>query len=387
MASIATDNSFSTPIETPQFDGEFVLPSTGTAIQRSIAQSRSAEDQSTVGYSECANSRLEELLVQQNQLMSRHLELVEENHRRVASMQCAFKKPQEILARVDPATKQILNEWRNEFREKVRVYITQSRICIQYDDCRSNGALIRPFSDEARKSWQWPQYYRALAKPIVDIDPFFSDGTAAGMIEDNLQKKGPQDAHAEHTEHPQDLQTCYSIDAAFAELRHRHAQEMQSFVIAHHKACLEEVTKELTLSHQTMALQKKLSSRSMEQADFHNAQVSDVQQQREKDAMKYVEMVFLAEMAKAETKIRENTCPSFTIALRVVCIVVLLMSLTRLDGERLSQLFAVLFAMISGMALLWEDAVVSNLNHLFGGALWRLKIPSSWQSNLQFAIQ
>merc|ERR1712048_978290 len=118
-----------------------------------------------------------------------------------------------------------------------------------------------------------------------------------------------------------------------------------------------------------------------------NTQGPDVHQQREKDVIKFLEMVFLDEMARAETKIRKNTCPSYTIALRIVCIVVLLMSLTRLDGERLIQLFAVLFAILSGMALLWEDAVTSSLNHLFGGALWRLKFLSSWQSDLLFPIQ
>merc|ERR1712187_855446 len=57
---------------------------------------------------------------------------------------------------------------------------------------------------------------------------------------------------------------------------------------------------------------------------------------------------------------------------RAVCVTVLLMSIMQLGAERFTQLFAVLFALCSGMALLWEDAVLCNLDHLFGGARERI---------------
>jgi len=193
--------------------------------------------------------------------------------------------------------------------------------------------------------------------------------------------------------HSQEEQYSYNIDAAFAELRHRHAQEMQSFVIAHQKACLDELTRELTLKHQLLMLEERLASWKSEQFDFNTAQASEVKQLMEQEAVKFVEMVFWDEMNKAQLKICEiktiTPRPPFIFATRAVCVIVLLLSITHLDGERLTQLSAVLFALCSGMALLWEDVVLCNVKHLLGGAPW-IKAPfsaSAWRQNVRTAIQ
>merc|ERR1712224_753529 len=99
----------------------------------------------------------------------------------------------------------------------------------------------------------------------------------------------------------------YDIDATFAELRHRHAWEAQGFVVAHCKACLEQIVEDLALPRQVHVLQEQLATWALEHSVFYHSQAK---QHLQSQAKKFVELVFQAEMPKAESRIKAGNVPS-----------------------------------------------------------------------------
>jgi hypothetical protein len=321
-------------------------------------------------------TRIEQLLEQQNSLMLRHLALAEENRKQNETMHSLFKKPSQILRSVDPCLRGLFKEWRKDFCSKLRLYVTESNTAHTYRKATANGELIKPFSGESQKSWRWTQFYRTIAKPIDAIDPILANGIPVGMAD--------VDGNVRTTTCSPDHTNVFDIDAAFSELRKRHAQELQSFVIAHHKVCMEKITEELCLSYQVKTLQDKL----MAYASEHNGLINFKSKQCLQDqAESFVEIVYREEMPKAEKQIKEgSTVGTFTVIslIRTMCVAALLLSVSCIDHERLSQLFAIAFALVCGLALLWEEPVLRGVQQLFGGVPQCLSSPQrtiAWSSD------
>ncbi|CAE7936607.1 unnamed protein product, partial [Symbiodinium sp. KB8] len=146
-------------------------------------------------------NRIEELLEQQTQLMMRHLQLTEDRSK--SNLQFMFQTAKDMLKKVDPSVRSIFADWHKELRAKTNIYVTQSRLWNRYQQATASDTLIRPFAEEAKKSWNWPLAYKVKAQP-----------TAAG----EASQPG-----------------LYDVDAAFASLRQKHAREAQEFVLAHQK--------------------------------------------------------------------------------------------------------------------------------------------------------
>lgn len=258
----------------------------------------------------------------------------------------------------------IFTQWRKDFYAQVQSYITQSRVTAEYQTALSHGNLIKPFRTEAQKPWEWPQSYRSVAKPIGEVDPTLPDGLSVGLA--------VSDGNARNVSQVGENTNMYDIDAAFAELRRRHAWEMQSFVVAHHKVCLQMITEELDLQNQVSVLQRNLSAWVQEQANAYHDGHS--MQHLEAKAKHFVELIHRQEMPKAEIQINEGVRPSFALTLlaRLACLFAVVLAVTTLSHETLTRLFATLFALGCGMALIWEDLLMCSFRLVFGGTVQRL---------------
>lgn len=282
-------------------------------------------------------SRIEELLEMQNQLMLRHLQLTEDGRKEADMVQCLFQGPQDILKVAEPGVRQILKEWRAEFQLKARAFVAQSQVWNRYQTQAANGGLIAPFSDEVSRSWKWPSSYVAIAKPTVN------EGVST-------QPGKP-----------------YDVSDAFAALRFRHAQEAQEFVLAHQKACLDHLASELALPVQTHALLERVSAWAAMHANVFHDQ-SKAEQLLARQARSFVELVCREEMRMVDIRIKENTGMSqtFLTILRVFCFLVILITPASLGFEHFASLFAVLFALGSGMVLFWEESFLRSARLLLG---------------------
>jgi len=304
--------------------------------------------------------RIEQLLQEQNALMLRHLELVEENRRRTDRMNSLFKRPHDILQRVDPSLRGLFKEWRRDFDALLKLYVTQSDTTGAYHRVAADGGLIMPFALEAKKSWPWIRFYRSVANPIDGIDPISSNGLPSGLAY--------ADGNLRTTHSSTSDSNPYDIDAAFSELRRRHAEELQTFVIAHQKACLDKIIEELSLSHQVKSLRGKLAAYAFENDGFSDAKAKEYAEQQ---AQNFVEFVYREEMPKAEKRVREGKPAPFITsitAVRLTFAAIIFLALSFVDHERVTNLFAIVFALICGLALVWEEPVLRSLQKLLGRA-------------------
>ena len=129
-----------------------------------------------------------------------------------------YQDPHTLLNEVDPAIKNIMVIWQKTFRRNVKVYLTQQELADKYAKVDQAGEILRAFSDEAKRVWQWTNQYKAKAQLI----------TEAG-----------EDPHDVDVDFESTESGVYSIEKAFAKLRKRHAKECQTFIIAHQKRSTE----------------------------------------------------------------------------------------------------------------------------------------------------
>lgn len=288
------------------------------------------------GSRDVAASRIEKLLEQQNQLMLRHLQLAEQKRAEVCTPQFVFRS-RDILKTLDPEAREVFTAWQVELRKKTRDYVAQSKLGNRFQKVTSTGTdfLIKPFADEARKPWCWPDFYLARAKPIASVE---AKGDAAITSE------------------------TYDVQAAFAELRLKHAQESQNFVLAHQKACVEQLSEELKLPRQLESLEERVAT--LARGGTRRESLETLQHQ----ARCFAELVFREEMSKAEKKIAEDgPSPLLLLAMRILCSLATVITPMALDFERLISLVAVLFALGCGMALFSEETFLHFIQMLLGG--------------------
>lgn len=320
--------------------------------------------------SEHTQSRIEALMEQQNALLLRQLQLAEESGRSTKGRVSQCMKPQQFLKTVDPCVRGIFAAWYKDFRTNVGMYVAQSDLSMQYQAMTSKGALLKPFCHESRTPWDWTPFYRFIAKPIDGIDAVLPDGMSAGLVQANGNAAdAPMSSERPH---------IYDIDSAFAELRSKHAWELQTFVVAHQKKCLEKIIEENALPNQICVLEGRLQAWFAEHTGVFQLQaLQDLACQ----AKHFVELVYRDEMPKAEVQIKEGKAPSamFIITMRVICMLVVLIALLTMSHELLMKLFAVMFALGCGMALLWEDLVKCTLQLLIGETRRRLGVLGSMQ--------
>lgn len=329
-------------------------------------------------------SRLEALIEQQNLLMLRQLELAEEKSRRsesISTCESDYKSPRQFLKALDPCVRGIFASWQKQFCRKVTVYITQCKLSTKYQEGTAQGELLKPFLDEAQKPWEWTDFYRSIAKPLGGTD---SSSTSVPVGLSGSTEK-PQESPASN-----EKQTIvYDIDAAFAELRHRHAWEVQGFVAAHCKACLDQIVEDLALPKQVHVLQEQLATWALDHSGFYHPQAK---QHLQCQAKKFVELVFQEEMPKAESRIKAGNMPSSVSVniVRTACMFAVLLAVMTMSHEVLLHIFAIIFALLCGMALLWEDLVLCSLRVLLGQTMKRVRqlgaVPELVRSQVDISI-
>mmetsp|Transcript_90044 Transcript_90044/g.160328 ORF Transcript_90044/g.160328 Transcript_90044/m.160328 type:complete len:348 (+) Transcript_90044:72-1115(+) len=284
--------------------------------------------------------RIEELLQQQNDLMLRHLRLAEDNGKKADCAQLMFHSPQSMLKALDPGAQETFKGWHAEFRSKVSVYVTQSQLLNQYRAVAARDELIAPFSDEAKRTWLWPECYVASARPRED-----------------------------------QLQPVSEPGADFTSLRRKHAKEAQDFILLHQEACVQQLSAELALPRQFEVLvQRVLAWAALHKHFFQDP--SRAEQLLRQQAQSFAELIFREEMSKADRQIQENTptiSPKLLLLLRLLCAFATLLSSVTLEGEHLLRLCAVLFALGCGMALFWEEKFMQSARALLVG------LPNPWQ--------
>jgi len=250
-------------------------------------------------------------------------------------MQFMVHSAKAILKTVDPRLQGVFIEWRRELCKKTAIYIKQTRLWNKYQEAVANKLYIKPFADEAQRVWNWPEFYQAEAQPA----------------------------------------------AAFAELRRKHAQEAQEFILSHQKVCLETLSQQLKVSHQCEIL--------MEQVTRWLALNKDAKAELlEKQARSYAELVCREEMSEAERKIKESDLsPRMVVLLRLLCFIVTIITPASLDLERLVNVAMTLFALGCGLALFAEEPCTRIAHLLFGDLLKYLSFCRHLGSQNAFCVK
>lgn len=305
-------------------------------------------------------SRVEALIEQQNVIMQRQLQLAQENCQHQKSTLCQYRTPKEFLKGLDPAVRTIFANWRKRFSGKVRLYVEQNRLSTRYQDLNVKGELMKPFSQESVKRWDWPEFYRAVAMPIADN---------ATILPEAVAEVPPHADVSSKDERP----TAFNVDSAFMELRQKHAWEMQNFVVAHQKCCVDKIMEDLALPNQVCDLQSELDSFMSKNVRFYDSQAARLSKSQ---AKAFVELVHREEMTKSKMHLKEGALASTVITsmMRVLCIAIVLLAAATMSHELLTRLFAILFALGCGIALVWEDLVMCSLHLLFGETVRRLRL-------------
>lgn len=311
-------------------------------------------------------SRIEELLEQQNALMRQHIALAEESQRRsqeILRNKVVNRKPEEVLRHVEPGARHFFREWRLAFRASLKEYIALCRACRRCQCAMEKGDLVEPFNAEARKPWEWGQFYRTVAMPINGVDDCLTEQVPANISVPN----GDSQTFLPGAEHPR----TYDIDAAFAARRSQHAYILQDFVVAHQKVALNNLTDALALPQQIALLQAKVLTWATEEhyPDSRGTSVAERAQRLERQALEFVELVHHGEMPKAEHKAKEDRAfiVSRTLIIagvRILCAVVVASAVIFMDREHLTRLFAMIFSLVCGMALVWEEPVLGAMLQL-----------------------
>jgi hypothetical protein len=319
-------------------------------------------------------SRLEWLMEQQNLLMQRQLQMAEEKVKRSETMKHTYMTQQKFLQTLDPCVRAVFKHWHREFCKNIEVYITQGELSSKYQEGTAKGELLKPFLDEAQKPWAWAQFYRSVAKPIDGVDP--STATTSLLESADVQSKPHHDLTSSEGSRP------YDIDSAFVDLRSRHAWELQNFVTVHHKVCLDKIIEDLALPNQVSKLQADLAAWVADRNGFYNSQSKE---HFECQARSFVELVHREEMPKAEARIKSGrlSSPLLVIFVRIACLASALLAATTMSHEVLIRLFASFFALLCGMALLWEDFVMSCARLLLGQTVRRLRLLGTVADNVQ----
>lgn len=188
-------------------------------------------------------------------------------------------------------------DWQTDFGKKVSLYVDQCRLSAKHEGETASGEMIKPFRREANRSWRFPQFYRSVARPIEGIDATLPVSMVAGARDTRRS-----------TQYDSEFGITYDVESAFLELRRKHALELQNFVIAHHKECIEKVSAELVLPKQVCTLHYQLDmllARHPGAYDLHSTQ-------RFRDqAESFVELVHRDEMAKAQRKLEKKNDTHF----------------------------------------------------------------------------
>ena len=146
----------------------------------------------------------------QNRLMEQQLQLLQMDK---------YSDPNEILPLVDPELKSILLEWANSFKSTLQQSLTQDALQQKYLAIERSGELQRQFSEECKKSWQWPLAFKAHARELQSCTALLGEGDVDMFVED-----------ADH-------EVPFDITQAYLNLRKRHARECQDFVVSYQRQC------------------------------------------------------------------------------------------------------------------------------------------------------
>jgi len=225
------------------------------------------------------------------------------------------------------------------------LYVEQSKASIKSQSSARQGELMKPFANEASKTWDWSDFYRKVAQPLPSI--------AEGSMEADGSK--------------------YDVDAAYSAMRSKHAWEIQNFVTAHQQACLDRVVEELALPNQVVILQAKVEALTAKHGSAYHPEAKQLLLQH---ARTFVELVYREEMPRVEERIREEPMSSEAVVnlARVLCLVAIVIVLLTMSHELLVRIFAVIFALGCGMTLLWEDLVLGSVRIILGETLRRMRV-------------
>ena len=74
--------------------------------------------------------------------------------------------PEDILKGIDSTLKKVLLDWQAFVRTTATSYYTQVELRDKYSRLEQDAELFNTFKSEAKRQWQWPKQYKAIAQPV-----------------------------------------------------------------------------------------------------------------------------------------------------------------------------------------------------------------------------
>ena len=214
----------------------------------------------------------------QNQLLQKQMEVLMQQQ---ASTLTAYNNPEEMLATFDPSLQPVLKEWSSDYRSALQQHVTQANLQQKYVDIARCGELHKQFQDEAKRTWQWPQAFKANVKELASISALLEEGQS-DMLKERTDGEEP-----------------FDIEAAFKAMRRRHAQECQDFVFAYQRQCAAYFAEKTHPSKQMILLEDHFLGWFQKHGSFVGAQAKA---RLEEQLRMFAELTFRTEHPKAMSK-------------------------------------------------------------------------------------
>ncbi len=108
----------------------------------------------------------------QNQLLQKQMEVLMQQQ---ASTLTAYNNPEAMLATSNPSLQPVSKEWSSDYRSALQQHVTEVNLQQKYAEIARCGELHKQFQDEAKRTWQWPQAFKANVKELASISALLEE--------------------------------------------------------------------------------------------------------------------------------------------------------------------------------------------------------------------
>ena len=167
----------------------------------------------------------------------------------------AFTDPAKAINSFDPLLQPMLKEWTAYVRSTASALATQQSLHAKYQRVKDSHDVLQQFATEAKRRWQWPKLYKAVAQsiesagstPSTDSARFPATRLGLAAVHATAEEMATRavenapDPNATPRVIPDEelIEEEFDLDAEWLALRRRHAEECTDFVMQHQKASLD----------------------------------------------------------------------------------------------------------------------------------------------------
>jgi hypothetical protein len=238
---------------------------------RSRSRGRSNGAARSSGQQQPSFPSIAEMMHQQLQLLQEQTSLLRKQSETNAISAACFHSTQDFLLQVEPSLRPVLVDWLREFKSNIAAYVTHCDLSAKYAKVTSENELLKQFAQEAKRKWQFPKAYLAVAVPIEGVDATISSSTEG-----------------------------YNVEASWEALRLKHAKECQDFVVKHQAEAKKVFEKLIQTNVVKRSMDEKFMVWNIANNEFLTSNAATHAKQQ---CQKFAELAIREELPKARSRV------------------------------------------------------------------------------------